>query len=224
MKVGYARTSTIEQEFGYSAQKRDLKAQGCDKIFAEQVSSIRSQRPELERAIEFVREGDILVVTRLDRLARSVGDLQNIIGRLQAKNVGLNILDMAIDTTSPTGRLLMNLVGSIAQFEREIMLTRQREGIAQAKLKGRYKGRQPTARRKSAAVIELKTAGVKPVEIAQKLGISRSSVYRILADDQLNPERNGAADCGSSVRGFEIESVSYQIAELAGEAEIKFQW
>ena len=130
MLVGYARTSTIEQTAGLEAQLRDLTAQGCEKIFSEQVSSINAKRLELERAIEFVRDGDVLVVTRLDRLARSVGDLNQIVARLQEKQIGLKILDMAIDTTSPTGRLLMNLVGSIAQFEREIMLARQREGAA----------------------------------------------------------------------------------------------
>ena len=183
MDVGYARTSTTDQIAGFEAQLRDLRSQGCEKIFSEQLSSINSNRVELERAIEFVREGDVLVVTRLDRLARSVADLNNIVSRLEAKKVGLKILDMAIDTTTPTGRLLMNLVGSIAQFEREIMLTRQREGIAKAKARGLFKGRQPTARRKSGAVIELSSRGFKPAQIANELGISRSSVYRILSAD-----------------------------------------
>ena len=182
MHVGYARTSTIEQQAGYEAQLRDLKSQGCEKVFSEQVSSINSIRPELERVIEFVREGDVLVVTRLDRLARSVGDLNRIVARLEAKKVGLKILDMAIDTTSPTGRLLMNLVGSIAQFEREIMLARQREGIAKAKAEKRFTGRQPTARRKASSVVSMHGAGKKPADIAKELGIGRSSVYRILAD------------------------------------------
>ncbi|RUV33150.1 recombinase family protein [Mesorhizobium sp. M7A.F.Ca.MR.148.00.0.0] len=182
MFVGYARTSTVEQQAGYEAQLRDLKSQGCDKVFREQVSSVNSHRPELERAIEFVRENDVLVVTRLDRLARSVGDLQQIVGRLEAKKVGLKILDMAIDTSSATGRLLMNLVGSIAQFEREIMLARQREGIAKAKAEKKFLGRAPTARRKTSSVVSMHGAGKKPTDIAKELGIGRSSVYRILAD------------------------------------------
>lgn len=182
MFVGYARTSTVEQQAGYEAQLRDLKSQGCEKLFSEQVSSVNSKRPELERAIDFVREGDVLVVTRLDRLARSVGDLHQIVARLTAKQVGLKILDMAIDTTSPTGRLLMNLVGSIAQFEREIMLARQREGIAKAKAENKFKGRAPTARRKSSDVVSMHRAGKKPTEIAEALGVGRSSVYRILAE------------------------------------------
>jgi DNA invertase Pin-like site-specific DNA recombinase len=182
MFVGYARTSTVEQQAGYEAQLRDLKSQGCEKVFSEQVSSVNSKRPELESVIEFVREGDVLVVTRLDRLARSVGDLHQIVGRLEAKKVGLKILDMAIDTTSATGRLLMNLVGSIAQFEREIMLARQREGIAKAKAEHKFRGRAPTARRKTSDVVSMHQAGKKPAEIAKALSVGRSSVYRILSE------------------------------------------
>ncbi|MES0042363.1 recombinase family protein [Mesorhizobium sp. M0091] len=182
MFVGYSRTSQIDQVAGYEAQLRDLHAVGCEKIFGEQVSSVNSSRPELERAIDFVRENDVLVVTRLDRLARSVADLSQIVARLEAKQVGLKILDMNIDTTSATGRLLMNLVGSIAQFEREIMFARQREGIAKAKAEHKFKGRAPTARRKTSDVVSMHRAGKKPTEIAVALGVGRSSVYRILAD------------------------------------------
>ncbi|SIT52814.1 DNA invertase [Mesorhizobium prunaredense] len=182
MFVGYSRTSQIDQVAGYEAQLRDLHAAGCEKIFGEQVSSVNSSRPELERAIDFARENDVLVVTRLDRLARSVSDLSQIVARLEAKQVGLKILDMAIDTTSPTGRLLMNLVGSIAQFEREIMLARQREGIAKAKAENKFRGRAPTARRKAHQIMELHRAGQGASEIAMATGVGRSSVYRIIAD------------------------------------------
>lgn len=182
MFVGYCRTSSIDQLAGYEAQLRDLKSEGCEKVFSEQVSSVNSHRSELERAIEFVRENDVLVVTRLDRLARSVGDLHQIVARLEAKKVGLKIVDMAMDTTSPTGRLLLNLVGSIAQFEREIMLARQREGIAKAKAEHKFKGRAPTARRKTSDVVSMHRAGKKATEIAEALGVGRSSVYRILSE------------------------------------------
>lgn len=182
MYVGYARTSTVEQQAGHEAQLRDLQSQGCEKVFSEQVSSVNAKRTELERAVEFVREGDVLVVTRLDRLARSVGDLLQIVSRLEVKKVGLKILDMAIDTTSPTGRLLLNLVGAIAQFEREIMIARQREGIAKAKAQHKFKGRAPTARRKTADVVSMHREGKKPVEISRALALGRSSVYRILAE------------------------------------------
>jgi len=147
MLVGYARTSTTEQEAGLEAQRRDLRACGCEEVFEEQVSSVQ-RREELEKALKFVRKGDAMVVSKLDRLARSVPDLVKIMGRLEEKGASLRILAMNLDTDTPTGRLLINLVGSIAQFEREIMLERQREGIAKAKEEGKYKGRAKTARAK----------------------------------------------------------------------------
>jgi DNA invertase Pin-like site-specific DNA recombinase len=179
MLIGYARTSTTEQAAGLEAQRRELKADGCEEVFEEQVSSV-AHRDELERCLKFVRKGDCLVVTKLDRLARSVPDLVKIIGRLEEKGATLNILAMNLDTSSPTGRLLINLVGSVAQFEREIMLERQREGIAKAKQEGKYKGRAATARAKAGQVIALRDAGMKAGVIASQLGISRASVYRIL--------------------------------------------
>lgn len=181
MLVGYARTSTTEQAAGLEAQRRDLVAAGCEELFEEQVSSVQ-RREELEKALKFVRKGDALVVTKLDRLARSVPDLVKIMGRLEEKGASLRILAMNLDTDTPTGRLLINLVGSIAQFEREIMLDRQREGIAKAKEEGKYKGRAKTARAKSETVLALHKAGRGASEIAEEVGIGRASVYRILAD------------------------------------------
>ena len=183
MKIGYARTSTTEQIAGLDAQKRDLEASGCQEIFFEQVSSVQ-KRLELERLLKFIRKDDCLVVTKLDRLARSIPDLVKIIEAVEAKEASLKILDMNLDTSSPTGKLLLNLVGSIAQFEREIMLQRQKEGISVAKAAGKYRGRAPTARSKAHDVLQMRQAGVSPLEIAQKLQISRASVYRILAEDQ----------------------------------------
>lgn len=178
--VGYARTSTTDQKAGLEAQLRDLQAAGCPKVFQEELSSVAIKRPELERCLEYVREGDIMVVTKLDRLARSVADLVSITKRLKAKGVGLRILAMNLDTCTPTGKLMLNLLGSIAEFERELMLERQREGIAKAKADGKYKGRAPTARRKANDVIRLKAEGLTGDAIAAKLGIGRASVFRIL--------------------------------------------
>ncbi|TIT95083.1 MAG: recombinase family protein [Mesorhizobium sp.] len=183
MLIGYCRVSTLDQQAGYEAQLRDLQSQGCEKIFGEQVSSVNAHRAELERAIEFVREGDRLVVTKLDRLARSVADWCQIVARLEAKKVGLIILGMNVDTATPTGRLMLNMLGSIAQFERELMLERQREGIAKAKTEHKFKGRAPTARRKTSEIVSMHRAGKKPSEIAKAIGVGRSSVYRILADE-----------------------------------------
>lgn len=184
MLIGYARVSTVDQIAGLDAQLRDLGATGCSRIFSERVSSV-AQRDGLVQSLEFVREGDTLVVTRLDRLARSTTDLLTIISTLERKSVALRILDFggqAVDTASPSGRLIVTMFGAVAQFERELLLARQKEGIAKAKADGKYLGRVPTARRASPDVYRLRTAGVKPSEIAMQLKMSRSSVYRILAE------------------------------------------
>lgn len=178
--VGYARTSTLDQKAGLAAQPRDLGAAGCERVFQEQVSSVDRTRPELARALDFVREGDTLVVTKLDRLARSMSDLVRITGALQDKGVALRILALNFDTTTTTGKLMLNLLGSIAEFERELMLERQREGIAKAKEEGKYKGRAPTAKRKASDVLRLKAEGKTADQIAAELDVSRSSVFRIL--------------------------------------------
>ena len=179
MIVGYARTSTVEQTAGFEAQLRDLAAAGCDKVFREQVSSVAA-RAELERALDFVREGDALVVTKLDRLARSIRDLCGIVDILKSKGAALRILGMGLDTATANGRLMLNVLGSVAQFEREVMLERQREGIAKAKGEGKYKGRAPTARAKAGEVRKLAAEGMTREAIATELGIGVASVYRAL--------------------------------------------
>lgn len=184
MLVGYARTSTLEQEAGLDAQVRDLRALGCEKVFQEQVSSV-AHRPMLEAAIEFVREGDTLVVTKLDRLARSVTHMGTIVSTLEGKGVALRILGLgggeSIDTGTATGKLMLNVLTGVAQFEREMMLERQREGIAKAKGEGRYKGRKPTARAKTDEIKALADQGMSMNAIAAKLGIGKGSVHRALS-------------------------------------------
>ncbi|MCE1237725.1 MAG: recombinase family protein [Hyphomicrobiales bacterium] len=179
MLVGYARTSTTEQVAGIDAQRRDLTAAGCEKLFEEQVSSV-APRKELNALIDFIREGDVVVVTKLDRLARSMRDLMEIVARIEAKGASLRILAMDLDTASPTGKLMMNVLGSVAQFEREMMLERQREGIAKAKAEGKYKGRKPTARDKTDEIRALKAQGLTADEVATKVGVSVRSVFRSL--------------------------------------------
>jgi DNA invertase Pin-like site-specific DNA recombinase len=187
MIVGYARTSSLAQVAGLEAQERDLRAAGCEKIFSEQVSSV-AERQQLEAALDYVREGDTFAVTKLDRLARSVGDLLAIVARLERKGVSLRVLSIsgsqALDTGTSTGRLMLAVIGAVGQAEREAMLERQREGIAKAKREGRYKGRVPTARRQAAEVARLKAEGVRPSEIAVRLGIGRASVYRVLGSQE----------------------------------------
>lgn len=180
MLIGYARTSTLEQEAGLEAQLRDLQEIGCEKIFQEQVSSV-AQRPELNRAIDYLREGDVLYVTKLDRLARSMKHLGDIVDTVKEKQAYLKVMDnLGLDTTTATGELVLNVLGSVAQFERSMMLERQREGIAKAKEEGKYVGRQKTAQKKAKDVFRLKVEGMKPNDIAKELHISRASVYRIL--------------------------------------------
>jgi DNA invertase Pin-like site-specific DNA recombinase len=186
MLIGYARTSTLDQVAGLEAQERDLKAAGCEKLFVEQVSSVDVvARQQLALTLDFAREGDVLVVTKLDRLARSVAHLMKIIDELNKKGVGLRIIEGGYDTTTANGRLILNLIGSIAQFEREIMLERQREGIAKAKADGKYKGRKPTARAQAADVAKLTAEGLTGPQIASQLGISLSSVRRCQKPAQL---------------------------------------
>ncbi|GAA0236579.1 DNA-invertase hin [Methylorubrum aminovorans] len=180
MLIGYARTSTLEQEAGFEAQVRELTTLGCDRIFREQVSSV-AHRAQLEAALEFARQGDTLVVTKLDRLARSVVHMGKILETLEAKGVSLRIVDMGVDSSTPTGRLMLNVLGGVAQFEREMMLERQREGIAKAKSEGAYKGRKPTARAKADEIKALAEQGLSMGAIAAKLGIGKGSVHRALS-------------------------------------------
>ena len=181
MGIGYARTSTLDQKAGLDAQQRDLADEGCDRVYVEQVSSVDLvARVKLAEVLDFIREGDVLVVTKLDRLARSVAHLLDVLDVLHAKGASLRILGLGIDTATPTGKLMLTILAGIAEFERGIMLERQREGIAKAKAKGKYKGRKPTALAKSVEVQALHAAGVGASAIAQQLEIGRASVYRIL--------------------------------------------
>ena len=182
MLVGYARTSTLDQTAGLEAQERELEDAGCERIFVEQVSSVDvRERHKLTEALAFVRGGDTLVVTKLDRLGRSVAHLMEILSTLNDKGVSLRIRAMGIDTGTPTGKLMLTILGGVAEFEQAIMLERQREGIAKAKAAGKYKGRKPTARAKADEVWKLHRGGVGASKIAQRTGIGRASVYRILA-------------------------------------------
>jgi DNA invertase Pin-like site-specific DNA recombinase len=181
MKIGYARTSTADQQAGLDAQLSELQRLGCNKIFSEQVSSV-ARRDQLEAALDYLRDGDTLVVTKLDRLARSVRDLLTIIERVRSKEASIEIGNLGRLDDTATGKLMITMLGAIAAFEREMMLERQREGIAAAKAEGKYKGRAPTARRQAAEVRRLVADGVSKSEIARRLGMHRASVHRILAE------------------------------------------
>lgn len=183
MNIGYARTSTVEQVAGFEAQVRELTTAGCEKIFQEQVSSV-ADRQELERAIEFAREGDSFVVTKIDRLARSMSHLMQVLSTLEKKNVRVKILNLGMDTSTPTGKLTLMVLGAVAQFEREMMLERQREGIAKAHAEGKYRGRKRTAAEKRYEVLKLAADGVTRKAIGEQIGISEATVYRILKEEK----------------------------------------
>jgi DNA invertase Pin-like site-specific DNA recombinase len=180
MFIGYARTSTTEQVAGFEAQLEALKKADCEKVFQEQVSAVK-QRDQLEAALEFVRENDTFTVTKLDRLARSTQHLLEIVARLTNKGASLRVLNINLDTATPTGKLMLTLLGAIGEFERELMLERQRDGIAAAKAQGKYRGRQPTARTKAAEILQLIAQGKTRQQVATELGVGVASVYRVLA-------------------------------------------
>lgn len=180
MLVGYARVSSLGQSL--EVQEAALREAGCEKLFAEKHSgTTRQGREALREALEFVREGDVLLVTRLDRLARSMGDLQGIIEELNRKGVGFRCLQQgAVDTTSSMGRLVLNMLAAIAEFETDLRKERQREGIDKAKAAGIYKGRPVSIEREK--VMALHAQGIGATDIAKQLGIGRASVYRHLKD------------------------------------------
>ncbi len=180
--VGYARTSTVDQTVGLADQVRELEKAGCTKFYTEQVSGVEAKRPQLEAALHYLREGDVFVVTKPDRLGRSTSNLLQVVQDLTKRSISVRILSMNVDTDTATGKLMLTMLAAVATFERELMLERQRAGVAAAKALGKYKGRVPTARRQASEVKALDEAGVPRAEIAKRLQIGRASVYRILSE------------------------------------------
>jgi DNA invertase Pin-like site-specific DNA recombinase len=181
MQVGYLRTSTTDQLAGLEAQRDELTKIGCEKLYQEQNSGAGDRaRPKLEAMLDFIRVDDVVTVTRLDRLARSTRDLLAVADRIKAKGGVLRVLNLGGDTGTATGQLVFTIIAAIAEFERALMLERQKDGIAAAKLAGKYKGRVPTAMRQAQRVRELDEQGLQRTEIARQLGIGRTSVYRAL--------------------------------------------
>lgn len=176
--VGYARVSSTGQSL--ELQREQLLQAGCEKLFEEKRSGGSQEgREQLALALDYVRQGDVLVVTRLDRLARSMIDLREIVDRLTAKGVEFKALQQgAIDTTTSSGRLMLNMLASFAEFELDLRKERQKEGIEKARAKGVYKGRKPSV--PVAEVQKLHAEGVGAAEIARRLQIGRASVYRAL--------------------------------------------
>lgn len=185
MLYGYARVSTSDQDT--VIQEEALKAAGAEVVRAEKVSGTsRKGRSELETLIQFMRSGDVLLVTRIDRLARSVRDLSNIVSEIEGKGCFLRCTEQPVDTSTPSGRAFLQMLGVFAEFETEIRRERQMEGIAQAKKKGVYKGR-PADHERIVTIFDLKRQGVGATEIARRVGVTRPYVYKVLARQMALP-------------------------------------
>ena len=177
--IGYARVSTTDQDL--SIQEAALKAAGCEVIRSEKRSGTTTQgREELRTVLDFLRKGDVLTVTRIDRLARSIADLQDIVRTIKSRGAALKATEQPIDTSTAAGKCFLDMLGVFAEFETNLRRERQLEGIARAKAEGVYKGRPASI--DAARVRELKAGGMGPTEIAKALKIGRASVYRVLQD------------------------------------------
>ncbi|GBR26659.1 recombinase family protein [Gluconobacter japonicus] len=179
MKYGYARTSTTEQN--PEAQIAALESAGCDVIRTEQKSGTKLEgRTELQTLLDFMRPGDVLVCARIDRLARSIADLQTIVQTLKSKGVALQCTEQPVDTTTAAGKCFLDMLGVFAEFESNLRKDRQMAGIQNAKAKGVYKGRPRQIDREE--IRAMKASGMSAIEISNRMGIARAHVYRCLKD------------------------------------------
>lgn len=177
--VGYARVSTLDQD--HTTQLERLQAAGCTKVFSEKKSGTSQEgRTALDDCLNYIRGGDTLVITKIDRLARSARDLHNMVHDLDKRGVSIMALDQAIDTRTTHGKAFFGMMAIFAEFETNIRKERQLEGIAKAKAEGAYKGRKATAQAKKAEVDALLSQGLSKPAIAEQLGISIASVYNVM--------------------------------------------
>jgi DNA invertase Pin-like site-specific DNA recombinase len=175
--IGYARASSASQDT--SLQEEALRTAGCDIIRAEKRTGTTTEgREELRTVLEFLRQGDVLMVTRIDRLARSISDLQDIVKTVKARGASLRASEQPVDTSTATDKCFLDMLGVFAEFETNLRKERQIEWIAKAKIKGKYKGRKPSI--DAAGVREMKAQGLGASQIAKALGIGRASLYRVM--------------------------------------------
>jgi DNA invertase Pin-like site-specific DNA recombinase len=186
MLIGYARVSKIDQQ-DTRAQVKALKEAGCRRIFEERASGGRWERPELHRALDQLREGDVLVVWKLDRLSRSLKDLLNILEKITEAEAGFRSLTEAIDTTTPAGRMMLQMLGAFAEFERSMVRERTRMGLQAARERGLVGGRQPklSAHQRSEAIKMVNSGAKSAAEVARLFRIHRSSVSRMLSQSRV---------------------------------------
>lgn len=178
-KIGYARVSTTDQDT--TVQVAALRAAGCEVIREEKASGTTTEgRTELATVLDFLRPGDTLIVTRIDRLARSIADLQTIVATIRQKGAALACTEQPVDTSTAAGKAFLDMLGVFAEFETNLRRERQMEGIAKAKAAGVYKGRKPSI--PAEEIRRLKAEGLGATEIAKRLGIGRASVYRLLEE------------------------------------------
>jgi DNA invertase Pin-like site-specific DNA recombinase len=191
MNVGYARVSRQHQNL--DLQRGELRAAGCERIFEERISSRKEGRPELERALEYCREGDVFVVWKLDRLGRSLKELLELMGELHNRGVGFRSLRESLDTTTPAGKLVFHVFASLAEFERDIIRERTMAGLGAARARGKKGGRKRVMdERKVALAARLMKDGDVPVsEVCEAVGVSRATLYRYLNPDGTPRRENG---------------------------------
>lgn len=175
--VGYARVSSVGQSLDIQLEK--LEKAGCEKIYQEKKSGTYANRPELQKALDYVRKGDVFVFTKIDRLARSTLDFANIMDRLKQKGVAVRVLDQAIDTGTPAGKLMLDMLAAVAEFETAIRKERQMEGIAKAKAEGKVFGRKPLSEDTKQEILRLRADGVSFNKIAKALSISVGAAHKI---------------------------------------------
>lgn len=182
MKVGYARVSTRDQD--YAMQTEALTAAGCEKIFEETASGAQKDRPELAKAVSYLRNGDVLVVWKLDRLARSLKQLIDTVEDLERRGIGFVSLTESIDTTTPGGRLIFHVFGALAEFERELIRERTNAGLKSAKQRGVKLGRPKSLEGEALNVAKalLKAGEMSATQVAAHVGVSRATLYRALAN------------------------------------------
>ena len=183
-KIGYCRVSTTGQKM--AAQLELLHKAGCQKIFKEKLSGSNIARPELRKLLDYIRKGDTVTVTKLDRLARSTKDLLSIAEEIKKKGADLEVLNINLDTKSPTGQLMLTMLAAIAEFEKGIMLERQRHGIDIAKEGGKYKGRKPIEEIKLQQVQTLVQGGTSISKAVIEVGIGRRTYYKAIEEGRIN--------------------------------------
>lgn len=180
MKIGYARVSTQNQQDSLIAQQKILESYGCKKVYADQFSGVKSERPGLRAALDYARENDSIVVTRLDRLGRSTVDILRTVQELDSRGITIEALDTQLDTRTPAGRLVLSVLASMAEFERNLIVERTREGLAHARAQGRVGGRRPKLdETQQQAVLAAIESGLSESQVAQSFGVSRSTITRI---------------------------------------------